>query len=294
VFAAEVLAKLGVQLRGDLLVNTVTDEESSGAGGIASVTHGVRADAAIVPEPTGFDVWVACRGTVTPTISILGRPGHAETTQPHWREGGAVNPIEKMPVILEALQQLRSAWRARADHRHPYLSPGDLVPTLIRGGEWPVTHPASCSLTVDVTYLPHQADERGWGTRIEQELLEAIGRAALTDPWLAENPPVVEWSLDIPPAEVSPEEPIVGLLLAIARELGIASAISGFDSWHDGATFTRLCGIPAVAFGPTGLKTGGPQIGHTVDEYVPVQDLVQCAQALALAAIRFCRVAEMA
>ncbi|MDX6520652.1 MAG: acetylornithine deacetylase, partial [Gaiellales bacterium] len=37
VFAAEVLARLGLRLGGDLLVNTVTDEESSGAGGLAAV-----------------------------------------------------------------------------------------------------------------------------------------------------------------------------------------------------------------------------------------------------------------
>ena len=45
--------RLGVRLRGDLIVNTVTDEESSGAGGLAAVRHGVRADAGIVTEPTG-------------------------------------------------------------------------------------------------------------------------------------------------------------------------------------------------------------------------------------------------
>lgn len=52
VFAAEVLAAVGVELAGDLLLNTVTDEESTSAGGVASVWHGVRADAGIVPEPT--------------------------------------------------------------------------------------------------------------------------------------------------------------------------------------------------------------------------------------------------
>ena len=62
VFAAEVLAGLGVRLAGDLLVTTNTDEESSGAGGLALVLHGVKADAGIVTEPTGFDVWISCRG----------------------------------------------------------------------------------------------------------------------------------------------------------------------------------------------------------------------------------------
>jgi acetylornithine deacetylase len=62
-FAAQVLAELGVKLAGDLTVCTVTDEESTGAGGLAAVAHGVRADAGIVTEPSNFDVWVACRGS---------------------------------------------------------------------------------------------------------------------------------------------------------------------------------------------------------------------------------------
>ena len=56
VFAVEALASNGVVLAGDVLVATNTDEESSGAGGTALVEHGLRADAGIVTEPTGFDV----------------------------------------------------------------------------------------------------------------------------------------------------------------------------------------------------------------------------------------------
>ncbi len=287
--AAETLAGLGVRLAGDLLVCTVTDEESSGAGGIAAVAHGVRADAGIVAEPTGFDVWVACRGTVTPTITVLGRPGHAELAQPHWREGGAVNAIEKMTVVLDAIRRLREEWRGRSDHVHPHLSPGDLVPTMISGGEWWVSYPSSCRLTVDVTYLPGHTDEQGWGTRVEREVTEWLERAAAADPWLAENPPAIEWSVDVPPAEVSPDEPIVATTLAAGADVGRPGRLTGLDSWHDGATFTRFGSTPSIAFGPRGLGPSGERIPHTIDEHVPVDDLVACAQALAVAAMRFCR-----
>ena len=75
VFAAETLARLGVRLGGDLVVCTNTDEESSGAGGIACVQHGVRADAGICTEPTGFEVWTCSRGSLTPVVTVEGRPG---------------------------------------------------------------------------------------------------------------------------------------------------------------------------------------------------------------------------
>ena len=110
VFAVETLSSLGVSLDGDLLVATNTDEESSGAGGTALVEHGLRADAGVVTEPTGFQTWIACRGSDYGVITVPGRPGHAEVRQPDWRLGGAVNAIEKAVVVLDAIASLRAAW----------------------------------------------------------------------------------------------------------------------------------------------------------------------------------------
>ncbi len=161
VFAAETLARLGVRLAGELIVNTVTDEESTGAGGLVSART-LRADAAIVPEPSGLDVWIACRGSLLATITVEGRGGHAGIAPRHPDHGGAVNAIEKMALVLEGVRRLREEWALRP--RHPYLSPGDCVPTIIQGGEWIVSHPASCRLDCHIHYLPEQADERGWGS----------------------------------------------------------------------------------------------------------------------------------
>ena len=44
---------------------------------------------------------------------------------------------------------------------------------------------------------------------------------------------------------------------------------------------------PSIGFGPRSLAWG-----HTIDEHVPVDDLVSCTQALALAAVDYCGVAE--
>ena len=288
--AAEALAQEGVRLAGDLVVCTNTDEESSGAGGMALVAHGLRADAGIVPEPTGFEVWIACRGSSYATIEVPGRPGHAEVAQPDWRHGGAVNAIEKVTVILDEIRRLRNEWRGRDDLRHPYLSPGDVVPTVIAGGEWEVTYPASCRLTCGVLYLPAQADADGWGSDVENEVRERMLRAAAADDWLAEHPPTFTWSAGVMPMEIAPSEPIVTTVVRAAGDVGRSGKLAGLDSWYDGATFTRFAGTPAIAFGPGGLD-GERTVAHTIDEFVPVDDLVACAQALALAAIRFCGVA---
>jgi acetylornithine deacetylase len=289
VLATETLAGLGIRLAGDLLVATNTDEESSGAGGTALVERGLRADAGIVTEPTGFDVWTACRGSEYCEIHVPGRPGHAEVRQPDWRHGGAVNAIEKALVVIEAIQALRREWSDRQEFEHEVLGRPDLLPTMARAGEWAVTYPAECALTVAVMYLPAQADSRGWGSAVRQEVADWIARETARDDWLAEHPPVVSWWPNaVMPLEIPHSEPIVETVLDATRDAGHHRRIGGLDSWYDGATLTLLGGIPSIGFGPPGFDPDGASVAHTVDEYVPVDGLVDSAKVMAVAAMRFC------
>jgi acetylornithine deacetylase len=289
VFAVEMLAALGVALKGDLVVATNTDEESSGAGGTAVVERGVRADAGIVTEPTGFHVWVACRGSEYCVVRVPGRPGHAEVRQPDWRAGGAVNAIEKAMVVLEAMQGLRREWARRGGLDHPQLARPTLLPTMARSGEWPVSYPAECRLTVAVVYLPQQADKHGWGSAVRREVEQWIARESSRDDWLAEHPPVIEWWPNaVMPIEIAASESIVETTLRATSDVGREGRLSGLDSWYDGATFTRLAGIPSIGYGPPGFDPDGASVAHTIDEYVPIDGLVGCAQGLAVAAMRFC------
>ena len=285
VIAAEILARTGVRLAGDLIVSTNTDEESSGAGGFALVQRGLRADACMVAEPTDFSAWVSCRGTVTPTIVVEGRAGHAELRQPHWRSGGAVNAIEKMGLVLDAVRTLRDEWRDRDDHKHPLLPAGDIVPTVVHGGNWMVTYPERCELVVDITYLPGHVDAQGSGRAVEREVTDWILAATAADPWLALHPPRFEWTVDVVPAEIPVDHPLVELSLGIGGLLGRPGTVSALDSWHDAATFTRWAQTPSFSYGPGGMMTA-----HAVDEYVPVDDLVELAAATALTAMRWCGV----
>ncbi len=285
VLAAEVLAELRVARRGDLLVATNTDEESSGAGGSALVQRGIRADAGIVTEPTGLDTWVACRGSEYGVITVPGRPGHAEVRQPEWRRGGAVNAIDKAAVVLAAIESLRQEWLGRREYDHPYVSPPSLLATMARAGEWAVTYPATCELTIATMYVAAQADEQGWGSHVRREVEEWIRReCAARDDWLAEHPPTFAWWPNaVMPMDIAESEPIVATMTGASADAAGSGRLGGLDSWYDGATLTQLAGIPSVGYGP-------PHIGvaHMIDEYVPVDGLVACAQALAVAAMRFC------
>jgi acetylornithine deacetylase len=225
-------------------------------------------------------------------IRVPGRPGHAEVRHPDWRAGGAVNAIEKAGVVLEAIASLRRHWAAAPELRHPLLSPPSLLPTLIRGGEWAVTYPSSCELTIAVLYLPVQADAQGWGSGVRDQVERWIVSESARDDWLAEHPPVIDWWPNhVMPMEISEGEPIVSATLAATADVGRPGRLGGLDSWYDGATFTHLAGIPSIGYGPSGFDPEGTTVAHTIDEYVPVDDLVACAQGLAVAAIRFCGLA---
>ena len=285
--ALEVLHRLGVRLAGDVVYCSVTDEESSGAGGFAAVARGVKADAGICAEPTDFDVWVACRGSLTPVITIPGRPGHAEMRQPHWREGGAVNAIDKLRLVLDAVARLNDEWRDRPDQRHPFLSPGVIVPTVVTGGEWEVTYPARCTLTCEAMYLPGHLDDDGTGRKVEAEIKDWIERAVAVDPWFEEHPLEWFWDCDVAPAEVPADHPVVAASVAAGAAVGRAGRVTGFDSWHDGATFTRHGGTPTVCFG-----AGATGTAHTIDEWVTADDLADHAAATAVLLMRWCGVVE--
>jgi acetylornithine deacetylase len=286
--ATEVLRALQVPLRGDLIVNTVTDEESTGAGSLAVAASGLRADGGIIPEPTALTAWLGTRGSLMPAITVDGRAGHAGFPATHWSAGGPVNAIEKMQIVLEALQRLRLEWQLRPDTQHDVLAAGSIVPTALRSGQWMVSYPAAATLECHVQYVPGQADEDGYGTRVEAEIERRVLAAASADPWLAEHPPRFHWPGDAPAGYVGPDEPVSATTLDAMASLGLAPTVASRTTFFDGPTFTRA-GIPTIGFGP-----GDIQLAHAVDEHVPVDELVRAAQVLAIAAMRFCGVATAA
>jgi acetylornithine deacetylase len=242
----------------------------------------VRADGAIIPEPTALTAWLGTRGSLMPEITVEGRAGHAGFPHEHWTAGGPVNAIEKMQVVIAALGALREEWRDRPDARHPYLRTGTIVPTGFDAGQWIVSYPAAATLRCHVQYLPGQAAADGTGGPVMRQIEDRVRAAAAADPWLAAHPPSFAWHGDVPAAFAAPDEPIAATTLDAMASLGVERTIASRTTWFDGATFTRA-GTPAIAFGPGAIAQA-----HAVDEYVPIDELVRAAQVLAVAAMRFC------
>ena len=284
VVAAEAVAAAGGRA-GDLLVCTNTDEESSGIGGLACARHGVAADFAIVTEPSSLEVWPACRGSVYCSVEVPGRSGHTEQEHPSWRDGGAVNAIDKARHLLAGVDALRAEWRSRRSAHHPLLDPPDIVASrLVADSGWAVTIPDRAELTLAALILPAQADADGWTRGVQEEIETFLRTWCDADPWLAEHPPRFAFHTEVNPSETPVEAPSVQALLAANEALGLPVVLGGLGSWYDGATYALEARTPALMYGPSSIDRA-----HTVGEWVPIADLVACAQGLAVAAWRLCR-----
>ena len=112
VAAVRCLRELGIRLNGNLIVESVVDEEIGGSNGtLASRLRGHNADACIVPEPNGMIVSPAHRGGCVWEISLKGSPGMP------FGSDNLINPaygIGHLVVAIEEWEKARNALYNRA------------------------------------------------------------------------------------------------------------------------------------------------------------------------------------
>ena len=282
-FALEAVRACGGALAGDVVFETVPDEETCAMGTIAAIARGYSGDAGLVPEPTRNNLWIATRGLLHGTLNVPGRSAHAEMNQPPWQEGGGVNAIQKTARVLVALNRLSDDWAGRESKRHPLLGTPGIHPTGIRGGTFISNVPESCELDLNTTYLPAEADEQGYGSVPRGEIKRAVEEAAAADDWLAARPPTWSWFTDYPPSEIDPGSPIIGVARGVGQELGVDVRPEGIDTTYDGALLTLFARTPSPAFGPGDLSRA-----HAPDEWVGIDELVLSARLYARAIVAWC------
>jgi acetylornithine deacetylase len=283
VSALEILRTAGIQLRGDVLLASVVDEEAGGMGTLAVVDRGYRTDGAIIPEPTDLNVAPLCRGILWGRLTIPGRASHIEMPQPHWRDGGAVDAIALGRTFLDAIDDLNTRWAANPAKRHPLLPlPCQVCVSMLDAGEFPTAYAGQMRITFDAQYLPAEKDERKLGGRVKAELEAFFAEIAQQNAWLRENPPTIEWLVDADCGETPADHPLPQLLHRAAQTAGAESTMEGMSSHTDMGLLVNA-GIPTVNFGP-----GAPSVAHQSDEHVREEDLHQATVAFALIIAAWC------
>jgi acetylornithine deacetylase/succinyl-diaminopimelate desuccinylase-like protein len=250
--AASLLAAAGLHgLRGDVIVTAVADEELASVG-TETVLERVRADAAIVPEPTDLQLAVAHRGFVGFEVETHGVAAHGS------RPDLGIDAIVKMGHVLVALERLDE--RLQSGPRHPLAGTGSVHASLIEGGQELSSFPARCMLTGERRTIPGETT-----ADVESELRELAGGATVR----------VIASRD--PYEAPREHPFVEL---VARVAG-AQQLRGAPFWTD-AALIAAAGIPTVLYGPSG------EGAHAEVERVDLRSLERVRDVIAATAVEWC------
>jgi acetylornithine deacetylase len=236
------------ELRGDVVVAAVADEEHSSLG-IQESLRQVHADAAIVTEPTEMELVVAHKGFVWIEIEVTGVAAHG--SRPHL----GVDAIVKAGPILTALGELDEALGERT---HPLLGRGSLHASVIEGGVELSSYPARCVIGIERRTLPGDS-----GADIEREIEALLDRCRAADLALQ----VEQRTLLVrEPFEVEQDSELVRAVSeAAAHTIGAAPPIAGASYWAD-AAFIQAAGIPTVMFGPSG------EGAHALVEWVSLSD----------------------
>src|SRR3954471_21961524 len=260
--AAREAARSG--LRGDVVVAAVADEEHASLG-VQEALRALRADAAIVTEPTELELVVAHKGFVWIEIEVTGVAAHG--LRPHL----GVDAIVKSGPILTALGALDAALGERM---HPLLGRGSVHVSVIEGGVELSSYPARCVIGLERRTLPGET-----GPDIEREVEELLDRCRAADRDLQ----VMQRTLLVrEPFEVDQESELVTAVKdSASRLLGSQPPIAGASYWAD-AAFIAAAGIPTVMFGPSG------EGAHALEEWVSVSDTEHIKDTLVVVARRIC------
>jgi acetylornithine deacetylase len=227
------------------VVAAVADEEHASLGVQEALRH-IRADAAVVTEPTELELAVAHKGFVWSEIEVAGRSAHG--SRPHL----GVDAIVKTGAVLRELARLD---RSLADRSDPLLGRASVHASTIAGGVELSSYPARCVIGIERRTVPGEtADD------VAAELAALGGEHRIT---LVREPFEVDQGAEI----------VATASRAAAKVLGVTPRLAGASYWAD-AAFIAAAGIPTVMFGP------GGEGAHAIEEWVSVKDTVAVTEVL--------------
>ena len=172
------LRRLGLAPVGDLLLQSVVEEECGGNGALQCLLAGHRADACVIPEPFPDSVSVAQVGVLWFHVDVEGIPAHVGEA------AVGVNAIEAVIPIVAALRRLEAELNESPPPPYDELEhPINLNVGVVRGGDWPSTVAAECTLSCRLALFPGQ--EVAW---LQGRVEDAIAAAAAAHPYLVGSP----------------------------------------------------------------------------------------------------------
>jgi acetylornithine deacetylase/succinyl-diaminopimelate desuccinylase family protein len=293
--ALRALQRAGIRVAGDVVFESVVDEEVGGPGTREAIARGYRADAAVVLEPTSGKLVPVEGGLEWLNLIVTGVAGHSAVRYRSIHAGGqgtAVNAIEKAAKLLAAVQEYE---RYRGNTKvHPLLPAGitTINPGMIAGGSggsvdgMPKTTKAYsnmadyCVIGLSLKYLPTEKAED-----VKREFEEFIATVSAADPWLRSHQPSIEWAANgvaFPPCDTPLDHPFLEAIERASREVTGKADWAGFEAVTDLAWLVEA-DIPGLIYGP-----GSIDQAHGASEYIDLGELATSTEVLALTIADWC------
>jgi acetylornithine deacetylase len=274
--AINALKSTGVKLKGDVIFQSVIEEESGGAGTLAAILRGYTADAVLIPEPTNMKIFPKQQGSMWFRVKVKGKSAHGGTRY----EG--VSALEKSVSVLEKIKELEMLRNNRVSDP---LYNGIPIPLPINigkidGGSWPSSVPDLVVLEGRIGVGPEEKLDD-----VKQELADWLRALSEVDSWFDSHPVELEWfGAQWVPGAIEVEHPFVKMIEDAYKEVVEKPAILEASPWGtDGGLFTQLCDIPTVVFGP-----GTTEVAHYPNEYISIDQMMKAAEIFAMILMNWC------
>ncbi|MBV8808052.1 MAG: M20/M25/M40 family metallo-hydrolase [Acidobacteriaceae bacterium] len=272
----------GIRLGGDLLFESVVDEEWGGGGGtLAGRLRGDSADACVISEGTQLEIFRATRGGFVLDLSIT-----AGDTANYFSKEEVVGPASHLVRLLEWVENWRGI-RARVQGTGPYAGFADAAPVqllAVQAGrissDVPLSVPVEAAVRVYFQFLPGEDV-----AVLKKEILDSLAKLPASDPFFRTHPIDCRTLFDPPLVghELAEDHPWMKQMVSAAADVTARSPIVTAAPYPcDAFILQREFGIPTLLFGPAG---GG---AHNVDEYVDFESVMITAETLVTAALEWC------
>ena len=286
-FVVEAIEAMGLRLKGDLVFETVVDEEFGGVNGtLAGRLMGYNGDAAVISEPSFLRICAAQRGGRTVHITFNVPPSGGVLTEGKFPAGVS----DQLAYFLSQVPAFAEGRRGRARVHELYAHHTDPVPVAITkiftapwGTKEPITIPDTCKVEMYWQAMPGEAQEE-----VEREFFDWFESVTSAAPDLFTVAPEVEFPIRwLPGSAILKSEPlVVELAVCATKVLGKEPPIVGIEGPCDMYVFHQAFGIPAVLWGARGANT------HAADEYLEIDSAVAAAKTLLLFVCQWCGLAN--
>jgi acetylornithine deacetylase len=277
--AVRCLRDTGTRLAGDVIVESVVDEEFGGSHGtLAARLRGYEADIAIVSEPTGMVPALTHRAGGEWRITVRGDGGLAFDDKP------LVNPVFAMARVVDAIRAFDTRRNERPSPQ-PLYTEDPLLPayiTQIAGGGTTYGEatgvPSECHIFAWIEEYPATTREE----HIEG-FVDGVLKALADDPLYEAAPPIFTPTIRcMEGSEIAADHPFLDHLAHAFQATGVQFAPGGAPFAADTYVFNCYSTTPALTLGPRGGNAHGP------DEFVELEDLFVLVRILARSLATWC------